>query len=207
MSFREVDSPVAALAYVEDLNRRWPTRHKIVSQIIDDLADTSANQMNVLELCCGSGFLAAALLERYPRLRYWGIDQSRPLLQAAEEQIGRFGERATFVQADLNKDYWFETNHVNYRPPIFQAIVSMQSVHDLGGQHEVSQLYRRVRPLLAHQGLFINADLIVECENELPNNPGRLPISLHVRLLTRHGYNRPQCTFEEGGFGYIVARG
>ena len=54
---------------------------------------------------------------------------------------------------------------------------------------------------LAPDGLFLNADLLHNPEDP---RPGRLPIERHLSLLSAHGFQRPSCTLETGGFGCIV---
>lgn len=55
-----------------------------------------------LDCGCGTGRLTAELLERLPDGRVIAIDRSRNMLDAAREFLTpRFGDRVTFLQADL----------------------------------------------------------------------------------------------------------
>ena len=82
----------------------------------------------------------------------------------------------------------------------------MQSIHDLGGEAEVSRIYGLAHQLLKSGGIFINADLIVQPGEVLPNNPGRCSIPKHLELLTNHGYTNLDCVLEDGGFACVVGR-
>jgi trans-aconitate 2-methyltransferase len=56
----------------------------------------------VLDAGCGIGRLTAELLERLPKGRVIAVDHSENMLRAASESLGpRFGDRVTFVRADL----------------------------------------------------------------------------------------------------------
>jgi trans-aconitate 2-methyltransferase len=55
----------------------------------------------VLDAGCGSGRVTEALLERFPTVNVVGLDGSPSMLAQARERLGRFGERVTFVLADL----------------------------------------------------------------------------------------------------------
>lgn len=55
----------------------------------------------VLDAGCGSGRLSAALLERVPRGRLIAVDRSANMLDEARKNLAAFGERVTYVQAEL----------------------------------------------------------------------------------------------------------
>ena len=57
----------------------------------------------VLDAGCGSGRVTEALMERLPRGRVVALDASASMLAEARERLGRFGDRVTFVQADLGR--------------------------------------------------------------------------------------------------------
>jgi trans-aconitate 2-methyltransferase len=55
----------------------------------------------VLDAGCGSGHVTAALLERLPGGRVIALDSSPGMLAQARETLARFGDRVTFLEADL----------------------------------------------------------------------------------------------------------
>lgn len=210
MSFRDIDSTASAVAYVQRLNTKWPERSEIMDEItaqvktLQNVADsqTSADSAYVAELCCGAGNLGFHLLSKLAGLAYIGLDQSEPLLAAAAERLVDHGG-AILIQADLNSGEWPDLLPDERLP--LDAVVSMQSLHDLGGEAEVSRIYQVSHDALKPGGIFINADLIVEPGQELPNNPGRLTIDRHLALLREFGYTSAECTLQTGGFGCIMA--
>jgi trans-aconitate methyltransferase len=55
----------------------------------------------IVDAGCGSGRLTAQLLDRWPRVRVIAVDGSRNMLEAAGAHLARFGDRVSFVRADL----------------------------------------------------------------------------------------------------------
>jgi len=55
----------------------------------------------VLELCCGEGLLAGALLDGLPAISLYGLDGSAEMLQRARERLARFGDRFQSDEFDL----------------------------------------------------------------------------------------------------------
>lgn len=75
----------------------------------------------VIDAGCGTGRLTAELLERLPAGRVIAIDGSANMLQVAAEHLRpRFGERVSFVQADLR--------HLEVDEPV-DAIFSTATFH------------------------------------------------------------------------------
>jgi demethylmenaquinone methyltransferase/2-methoxy-6-polyprenyl-1,4-benzoquinol methylase len=54
----------------------------------------------VLDVCCGTGDLALAVLEAAPAARVVGIDFCRPMLELAARKAGHVGRRVPFVEGD-----------------------------------------------------------------------------------------------------------
>jgi trans-aconitate 2-methyltransferase len=55
----------------------------------------------VLDAGCGTGRVTELLAERLPRGHVVALDASPDMLAQARRRLGRFGDRVTFVQADL----------------------------------------------------------------------------------------------------------
>ncbi|HEX9550059.1 MAG TPA: methyltransferase domain-containing protein [Candidatus Limnocylindrales bacterium] len=60
-----------------------------------------AGDERVLDAGCGSGRVTEALAERLPNGRVVALDASPAMLEEARRRLARFGDRVTFVQADL----------------------------------------------------------------------------------------------------------
>jgi cyclopropane fatty-acyl-phospholipid synthase-like methyltransferase len=203
-SFRELKTADDVAAYMAGMEERWPARPLVIRHIVEQLTALPFAPLSVLELCLGAGALAEQLLQHVPALQYVGIDSSQPMLAFARTRLASWGKRATIIDADLNRHDWIDLAARHSTGGKFHAIVSMQSLHDLGGEPEVNRIYGVAKGLLASGGLFLNADLVVAPGEELPDNPGRRSIPRHRELLQAHGYHGVVCTFAEGGFGMIV---
>jgi trans-aconitate 2-methyltransferase len=57
----------------------------------------------VLDAGCGSGRVTERLLERLPDGRVIALDASEPMLAEARRRLSAFGDRITFVRADLGR--------------------------------------------------------------------------------------------------------
>lgn len=199
---QQYETPDAIVAYLQRLETQWPERAPIMAHIADAILALGQAQPQVLELCCGPGRLATTLLATMPTLRYTGIDLSPPFLEFARQQLLPYPQ-VNLLEVDLSDAAWPAlVAPASY--PGFHAIVSMQSLHDVGDEAAVSRVYGLAKRLLLPGGFFLNADLIVAEGEELPNNPGRLPLPRHLALLREHEYDNVACTLTTGGFACVV---
>ena len=199
VSFKNVRTDDDTLAYLAQINRNHPARPAVISHIEAQIADLPFDTPQVVELCFGPGMLARHLLNRLPHISYIGLDLGSAFTAFAQKQLTPIAKQATLYQTDLNSDEW-----PTLLPGNIHAIVSLQSLHDLGGEAEVSRIYRLAKDLLAPGGLFLNADLIAAEGKPVPNNPGRLTIARHLELLRGYGFEDVGRTFEVDDFGCVV---
>lgn len=102
----------AALGWKSDENQN--IRFEILSQIGD------MNGLSVLDLGCGHGDLRPFLGEKYPNLRYAGIDQMEEFLDVATERYGSLPD-TTFYLGDCwsaklpHMDYILASGFLAYR--------------------------------------------------------------------------------------------
>ena len=119
----------------------------------------------VLDAGCGSGKLTAELLERLPRGRVIAVDFSANMLrEAAAQLLPRFGDRVSFVQADLRQltlpepvDAVFSTAAFHWildHPALFRRLYALlvpggRLVAQCGGGPNIAELRRRVAALMS----------------------------------------------------------
>jgi tRNA (cmo5U34)-methyltransferase len=105
-----------------------------------------------MDLGCGGGALARAVLSEYPNGHGTLVDFSEPMLEAAHTQLDGYGDQLQFVQADLSGPEWksgFETG--------FDVIVSGYAIHHLAHERKRA-LYQEIFDLLNPNGMFVNVE-------------------------------------------------
>jgi tRNA (cmo5U34)-methyltransferase len=107
----------------------------------------------ILELACGQGLLAGALLERFPHCAILGLDGSHEMLQTARQHLEPFGDRFLTGKFDLAAPDWRKTG------PVFQAIVSSLAIHHLDDAGKAA-LFRDACAMLRPGGGLLVADVI-----------------------------------------------
>lgn len=106
----------------------------------------------VLDLGCGTGSVAAHVLEAIPEVQVVAVDVDPTLLALARARCRRFGTRARFLETDLREAGW--AGALEMRP---DAAVSATALHWLTAD-QLAALYARLARTLAPGGVFLNAD-------------------------------------------------
>ncbi|MFK7805920.1 MAG: trans-aconitate 2-methyltransferase [Anaerolineae bacterium] len=193
MSFRDIQTSKDVENYHNRLIQGYPDRPAVVNHIIDLIQQSDFHNLNLLELCIGPGQLAKALCTSFPNINYIGLDFMQPFLDYTAKNLP-IEANATFICADLTLDNWVEQITQKGIQP-FDVIVSMQSLHDVGGQERAEKIYQHSFRLLGENGLFINADLITQVGEEANARPGRLTVPMHQKLLLNSGFKAIDCSF------------
>lgn len=148
----DLQSPDGATAWADTAEQKRPARGPI-RRAIGERLETLAPGSRVLELGSGPGLLAEHVLSRCPQLAsYTLFDFSEPMLEMSRARVGRFAA-ARFVLGDFRQDDW--TRHVSGP---YDAVVSMQAVHEVRHTRHVPRLYEQIRAMLAPGGLFLVCD-------------------------------------------------
>jgi SAM-dependent methyltransferase len=111
-----------------------------------------ASPRRVVDLGCGTGSVAAHLLEAIPEVEVVGVDVDPTLLALARGRCRGFGARARFLEADLRKPGWAAALEV----PV-DAAVSATALHWLSAA-ELASVYGLLARRLSPGGIFLNAD-------------------------------------------------
>lgn len=130
-----------------------PERERQIAMLCRLVSSTS-RPLRLVELCCGEGLLAEALLEQFPQASLIGFDGSPTMLARAAQRLGRFGERFSFQSFDLGSQDWRgELDQYN-------AVLSSLAIHHLDAAGKQS-LYADVYRMLLPGGIFLIADLVL----------------------------------------------
>jgi tRNA (cmo5U34)-methyltransferase len=136
-----------------DYGRYFVPEREQQIETICDVVPPREGAFNILELCCGAGLLAGALLERWPDCTVYGYDGSPEMLTTAQANLKRYGARFQTLHFDLADSAW--------RTPTFpiHAVVSSLAIHHLDGEGKL-QLFRDVYAMLESGGALVIADVI-----------------------------------------------
>jgi len=127
-----------------------PWRAGFFAQFAEHVSALSGRR--VLELGSGTGFLAEVILASVPGVDYTLLDFSAAMHDLAIERLGELGRNARFVRADFRRADWMSGLSR------FDAVVTMQAVHELRHKSRAEGLHRQVRALLAPGGVYLVCD-------------------------------------------------
>jgi SAM-dependent methyltransferase len=168
--------------YVDDwaeiANVRRPHRAQFFDAFVTELSRLV--EPKVLDLGAGPGFLAEHVLARCKVSSYHLLDFSPHMLELARRRLADFGERVFYHQVDFLQDEWWKA-----LPSGFDAVVSLQAVHEVCQAERVSQLYRGIVSIVAVGGKIIIADKL---DFETEEGTGFLTLRDHETALEEAGF-------------------
>lgn len=203
MSFRDIQTQDDVEAYKKRLTDNYPDRPTIIRHLIEQIQQLGLDKPTVVELCTGPGQLAESLCGAIPQINYVGLDFMQPFLDFTAANLSADG---TFVCADLTGGEWPNQLREAVMTGHIDAIVSMQSLHDVGDADQIGAIYTQCQKLLGAGGTFINADLITLEGDEANARPGRLTVPHHLALLQAAGYTTTGCSLRTDQFGVCLGR-
>ena len=157
--------PATTATWVAEAEAKRPQRPAVRGAIAERVAEVArarvidaaklgildAARMHVLELGPGPGLLAEAIYEVCEVERYVAFDFSQPMLDIAKQ---RLGERVTYMLGDFSDPEW--PTLLEGQP--FDAIVAMQSVHELRHKRRAETLYAQAKTLMRPGSVLVVAD-------------------------------------------------
>ncbi|MEW5960357.1 MAG: class I SAM-dependent methyltransferase [Chloroflexota bacterium] len=142
--------------YLDSVRGAIPLAAEQLEVMLRLIAARSQPVVNFLDLGCGDGMLAGAILARYPNARGVLLDFSRPMLDAAGEKLSRFAAQLELVTADLADPGWPDA--VGSATP-FEVVVSGYAIHHQPDERKRA-LYAEIYHLLTPGGLFVNIERV-----------------------------------------------
>lgn len=112
-----------------------------------------------LDLACGEGLLAEAILARFPLATVVGYDLSPAMLERAGRRLAAFGKRFQTRPFDLAASAWRQPDGAAH------AIVSSLSIHHLDGAQKQA-LFHDLWRMLAPGGALIIVDVVLAATPE-----------------------------------------
>ncbi len=208
MSLSDFKGPNYIANWSSDLDHRWPERidifPSIVQTILDYCRDSDREDMHLLELGPGAGYLAEAILSlltsHLESVSYLGIDINPELTQHTQKQLQHLQlAEISLKNTDLNNAFWPK------ELSSFDIAYSFQTLHDLGGYQALKSVYKKLFFLIRSGGLLLNTDFIVPFDSDNLDNPRRFSVQIHQQLLESIGFVEFKCQTVAGKLGCIVA--
>jgi ubiquinone/menaquinone biosynthesis C-methylase UbiE len=140
--------------YLEGIRAAFPLALEQIDVMLRLIAECGRPVRRVLDLGCGDGVLAAAIVQRMPRVEVVLADFSEPMLEAARKRFSATGAPAHFVLADYGVPSW--TRSVAEWSP-YDAIVSGFSIHHQPDDRKRA-VYEEIFGLLSPGGVFVNIE-------------------------------------------------
>jgi SAM-dependent methyltransferase len=189
MSVKDVPSdhaffdPAYVKHWMESISRYRPERQKLFKVFAEETQRIEKPELSVLELGCGPGFLAEALLTNCQIARYTLLDFSPLMLELSGHRLAKFKDQAVFIQRDFKKDGWSAA-----LAGAFDMIVSLQAVHELRHASRIPKLYRQLYSLLIPGGT------VLICDHVNPSSPDAyraahfMTVQEHLSLFGKVGF-------------------
>ena len=131
-----------------------PRRDEQIAAICAVIPFTASASFKVLELGCGEGLFAEALLERFSHATLVALDGSASMRDATHARTGRFGSRVQVRGFDLaSLDWWDLMFGVD-------VVVSSMCLHHLN-DNKKRYLFKAAAERLTARGALLLADLVV----------------------------------------------
>jgi hypothetical protein len=120
------------------------------------------------------------------------------MLELSRARLSRFRKSVSFIRGDFLERNWRD----RLTPP-YDAVVSIQAVHELRDIDRIPQLYRELGSLLSFGGVIVIADEVVAVRDQA--GPFHT-IEGHLQALTDAGFEEVSLVLEEGDLAMFTAR-
>ena len=151
----------AQVGWTEEDSKRYqelaavavPAREEQMAALMALLPFRQDEPFRAIELGCGEGFLAFALLECFPQASVVALDGSAVMRARTTDRTRRFGARAQVEVFELDAADWLE------RFPAFDCVLSSLCLHHLSGDAK-RRLFAAIYRQLSPRGALLIADLV-----------------------------------------------
>jgi tRNA (cmo5U34)-methyltransferase len=149
-----------------------PGYEQMLSTIVWWLSEVIPPDGQVIELGCGTGALAIAVLTKLPkaRLEIWDIDPQ--MLAVARDRLQGFGNRVIVREQSFTE----KMDHCN-------AVIATLSLHHLPTLDAKRAVYKNIFKALSKPGIFLNGD----CTMDLTEPGHSVMLRYWVAFMAKHG--------------------
>ena len=130
-----------------------PRRREMMGTLLSLAPFAVDEAFRVVEIGSGEGWLAEALLDRFPRATLLALDGSESMREAARSRTARFADRALVRPFELATLDWWDLMHGA------DLVVSSLCLHHLNDAKK-QYLYKAAAERLSTRGALLIADLV-----------------------------------------------
>jgi tRNA (cmo5U34)-methyltransferase len=159
--------------------------------------------LRFMDLGAGAGAVSRSILVRFPAAAGILVEFSAPMMRAGAEALAGFGDRAVYVEHDMNAEHW----PTPLRGP-FEAVVSARAIHHLDNR-VMRQVFKNVHSALEPGGVFVNWDLYRTDGDEAGADPDEWTLATvgeQLDLLLSAGFVDVACPHVLGHRAIFVGR-
>jgi len=178
--------------WAQSAMEKRPWREEFFRAIAREVVASIPGCLAVLELGSGPGFLARHILEASPSITYVALDFSSAMHSLAEKHLGALADRVQFLEVDFKSPHW------SAGLPTFDAVVSVQAVHELRHKRHAPSLYLAIRTLLRSGGIFLMCDHFIG-RGEMSDAALYMTPEEHERALRAGGFTQVDRLLQKGG--------
>jgi len=188
--------PATARTWTEETPKKRPYRVNFFTAFCTALS-ARPTPPRILELGSGPGHLAREIVSRCRIASYTALDWAEPMHALAREHLGELVTRVTFETRDFRSDTWPD----GLGP--FDAIVTLQAIHELRHKRHMPRLLGQVLPLLRPGCVLLYADHYLTADSKLPGLSWSRDEQLEV--LRAAGFATVERLYEEGTMALYAA--
>jgi SAM-dependent methyltransferase len=181
-----------ARAWATAASKKRPAREDFFQCFVDELGRLGLARPSVLELGSGPGFLARRVLEAIPAVHLTMLDFSRAMHELAREHLGPLAYMVRQIEADFKSPGW--TTGLGD----FDAVITMQAVHEVRHKKHVAALHAAVRGLLKANGRYLVGDHYVGPDG-MKDHALHMTVEEHGDALRMAGFTSVRCVLRKDG--------
>jgi cyclopropane fatty-acyl-phospholipid synthase-like methyltransferase len=195
---KDIPSPIDfhtmsdARAWADTAMQKRPWRQEFFDVFLNELSSLNRKDLSVLELGSGPGFLAHHILQSLAGIKYAMLDFSPAMHELAHQRLGSFAQHVHFIQADLKTKEWTSSLDT------FDAVVTLQAVHELRHKRHASELHSSVRGLLRKNGIYLVCDHFIG-KGGMTNTELYMSVEEQYSTLEKAGFKNIQCILQKDG--------
>jgi trans-aconitate methyltransferase len=128
-----------------------PRYEELHDAVIRSIPPDLPEDLQILELGCGTGALTQKLCRRFPKAHITAIDYSIRMLELAREKLSPYCGRVRWVEGDFA--------HTRF-PTRCDVVISTLAIHHLTDPQKL-ELFRKIHKALRKEGWFVNGDVVL----------------------------------------------